>query len=679
MIRPLLPLLLITLVVAADGPYGPWRQARLGGGGYWTGYHIATARIHYAWSDVAGLFRSDDVGATFRMVSDHQPGSLLAIRGAWIDPQDPDAVVVAAGWQWRPTQGLYRTGDGGRSWSQVAQAQFYGNEHGRMAGEVLVQDPASGALVAGSGGDGVWRSTDRGRTWSQVGLTGIEVCDLDADPHRAGRLLLQAQAARYWRDGKQIELRGGSWESLDGGLSWSALATAGPAEAMADAGTPGHWYGIAHYAELVRSRDGGRTWQPWHDGLPAGTGASDCAKPGFFGAVLVQDAAVLTVGGDGALWARERDAAAWRRIAATADLGTSHLADPWFPRFGRAAAVLVADPADARRLVLGDWYAVHASADGGSTWRIRLDGLENTVIHRVAADPADPSRVILGMADNGVFTSRDGGATWGSWWHAAGNTKDLAIAGSRIYGCVPSDHGWKANCVMASTDGGATWTRAAMHGLAGLDRERINSLAVDPADPLRLVVARSGAVSAGAGGVWRSEDAGASWRWDGEGLPGGHGMFAQEIWDSGCQLAWGGDGALLANGSAGLFRRSADAPFTAVASAPSGIRDLVADRLAAGVYWAAAASGTWRSGDGGRTWARLHAASAERIAVDERRSGRVASALADEAGLVISEDDGATWHAAPAGLPNRTGLRPAIVGERLVVGTAGNGVFWLAL
>ena len=672
-------LLLTTLASAIEAPYGPWQQAKIGGGGYWTGYRMATAHIHYAWSDVAGLFRSDDGGTSFRMVSDHQPGSLLAIRGAWIDPQDPNQVVVAAGWQWQKTQGLYRTQDGGRTWTLVLRAQFYGNENGRMAGNVLVQDPLSGALVVGTGGDGVWRSIDRGQTWTTTGIAGVEVCDLDADPHHGGRMLLHARKASYWREGKQVHLGGGAWESINGGATWKVVTEAGPHEVMADPTVPDRWYGIVDYANLVRSTDGGRTWAPWHTGLPPGTGLADCAQPGFFGTLLVQEPAVILVAGDGKVWRRAHDAATWERQPSTADLGTSHLSDPFFPRFGRAAAELIADPADGRHLVLGDWYAIHTSQDGGRSWSIHLNGLENTVIHRIATDVSDPSRIYLGMADNGVFTSRDGGATWTSWWHAAGNTKDLAVANGRIYGCVPSDHGWKANWLMSSSDSGATWARVAMNGLTGLDSERINSVVVDPANPLRVTVARSGEIGQGAGGVWVSNDGGTAWLWSGEGLPTGKAMFAREIWDSGRQLAWGSDDTLLASGSCGLYRRSGDTSFSCVVDAPNDIRDLVADRLLTGVYWAAAASGTWRSGDGGRTWKHLHIAAAERIAVDERRAGRVVVALGEELGLIISDDHGASWRAAPAGLPNRTGLRPAIAGDRLVVGTSGNSVFWLGL
>ncbi|MEN0111699.1 MAG: hypothetical protein AAF805_13355, partial [Planctomycetota bacterium] len=54
--------------------YGEWCSSRLGGGGYWLDTHASVVPDRwYVWSDVGGLYRSDDDARTWRALHQGLP------------------------------------------------------------------------------------------------------------------------------------------------------------------------------------------------------------------------------------------------------------------------------------------------------------------------------------------------------------------------------------------------------------------------------------------------------------------------------------------------------------------------------------------------------------------------------------------------------------------------------
>src|SRR5207302_4048476 len=119
---------------------------------------------------------------------------------------------------------------------------------------------------------------------------------------------------------------------------------------------------------------------------------------------------------------------------------------------------------------------LYKSADGGKNWKAVLTISENTGVADVALDPSNPDIVYATAYQRRrhVFTLIDGGPE------------------SAIY---------------KSTDAGASWDKL-KSGLPTVDMGRIG-LAVSPADP-KVVYATIEATD-GMGGIFRSEDKGASW------------------------------------------------------------------------------------------------------------------------------------------------------------------------
>src|SRR5271165_3709782 len=139
-----------------------------------------------------------------------------------------------------------------------------------------------------------------------------------------------------------------------------------------------------------------------------------------------------------------------------------------------------------------------------SDWQ--LIGPDGGNVRCMAYDPSDPNRILLGTSSSQLFVSHDGGNSWAPFAHlVAGydlvidhivfdpsNPQTIYAAG---WGLYKDDEGG----VFRSDDGGATWRE-----LAGVHGKSIRALAMAPSDHNTLAI---GALD----GVFRSSDGGATW------------------------------------------------------------------------------------------------------------------------------------------------------------------------
>ena len=266
--------------------------------------------------------------------------------------------------------------------------------------------------------------------------------------------------------------------SLYSGMRWRMIGPFRSGRAVAVTGVPGHpdvFYFGAVGGGVWKTTDTGRVWEPIFD-------AEKIASVGAI-AVAPSDTNVVYVGSG--------------------------------------------EPDMRSDITYGD--GMYKSTDAGKTWTHM--GLEDTrQIGAILVDPGDANRVFVAAlghaygpnAERGVFRTTDGGATWKKILFKDENTGAIDLAldpqnSNTIYAALwqtrrppwnvyPPSYG-PGSGLYKSTDGGDTWAQ-----LTGLPAEGLGRIgvAVAPMDSNRVYAL----VDAKNGGVYRSDDAGKTWRLD---------------------------------------------------------------------------------------------------------------------------------------------------------------------
>ncbi len=687
--------------------YGRWHTSEAGGGGYINNIIVNASDPQrlYAALDVSGLARSDDGGTSWHLLQGAWPDQLgvTGARDVDSDPRNRDVVLAVLGNQWAQSQaGIWRSENGGRSWRLAGPAPVAGDEPHRSAGRTIARSPHDPDLIlVATIGDGIRRSTDGGKTWLAGGPSGVHGTGIVWDTHRPARAWLCAQRTKMalsTRDNSsypEAENDGGVFVTVDSGATWNRLASEGPSELVPDPRRADQLWGLAQ-SRLVSSRDAGVTWQDASNGLPVLPQNAEWMCDGRFQA--------LAAGPDFILAGSARGSAVYRTpaggdpawtIVRPAQVSEIAYGRPWYRKAGwdgSSRSSLVIDPTNPRRWYSTDWFGIYRSDDGGGHWRLVIDGIENTCLHHLLQDPADPGIVHLAMADNGYLRSEDGGATFmPAGQGLSNNVKTIVLSPReprRLYATATATWHWRADAVYVSVDRGDTWIKSPLLGIPEADNRRCNSIEVHPDDPLDVYLGVTVDGDGPVNGVYRSRDGGRTWTSFSEGLPRQQRLFRnKDIWGIGRELACSGNGALvgISHELAGVWRRGpGDGGWTKVTFPGAAPTSVLADWSRPGRFWLVA-DGVWRSDDGGASWMQslklpaitLQRGEAGHLAIDRRNPQRLA--IGTPSGPRLSTDGGTTWQAIGADLPNRLGNLVAFAGERLLVGSTGNGALWTAL
>ncbi len=150
-----------------------------------------------------GVYRSTDGGTTWSRLTNGLPGGLIGKSNVAVSKADPRRVYVLL--EAKPGMGLYRSDDGGDSFALVSEnpqlttRPFYYTTIGA--------DPTNADVVY-AGAEGYFKSTDGGRTWQRFGTPHGDNHDIWVNPND-GRIMIQANDG-----GVNVSLNGGrTWST----------------------------------------------------------------------------------------------------------------------------------------------------------------------------------------------------------------------------------------------------------------------------------------------------------------------------------------------------------------------------------------------------------------------------------------------------------------------------------
>jgi len=425
---------------------------------------VAALGHAYGPNPERGVFRSTDGGRTWTKVLYRDPDTGAIDLAA--DPADP-RVVYAALYQARrtpweqyppdegPGSGLYKSADGGATWTPVTGHGLPVGPVGRI-GLAVGRGGRVYALIGAKAGAGLYRSDDGGATWRLVGsdprLTSRNwyFCRVTVDPdapdpldsaivyggdtyggvHRFDRRTGQSQDISPW----PVSTFGVPMPQRKYRFTWTSPLVFDRVDRHA----------LYLGAQMVlRTRDGGLHWEAISPDLTragATTGANAAGRG--YGVVYAiapspRAAGLLWVGTDDGLIHRTSDAGRhWQDV-------TPQGLEPWSTITSLEASpfdTAVAYAAVDRHRVDDFAPYIYRTRDGGAHWTRADQGIApQAYVQAVRADPVRAGLVYAGT-ETGVYVSFDDGDHWQSLQLnlPVVSVRDLAVHGRDL---IAATHG----------------------------------------------------------------------------------------------------------------------------------------------------------------------------------------------------------------------------------------------
>ena len=360
----------------------------------------------YIGAASGGVWKSTNGGTTYKPVFDKQ--AVQSIGALTIDPKNPKVIWVGTGESWTRNSvsigdGVYKSVDGGENWTNLGL-----KESERIT--KIVVDPADsntvfvcvpGKLWSDSNDRGVYKTTDGGRTWTQVlkganASTGCSMITLDRANSKtmyAGMWDFRRKGWTFRSGGEGSNAASGSslFRSTDGGTTWTDISNStglpskpwGRVDVVAAPSNANILYCLIEAEPpkngLYRSDDGGKTWQL------RDRSQMMIWRPFYFANIVVDPKnpeKVYKPGGG--LIASNDGGRSFSGIGGGAH-GDFH--DVWI------------DPMNTDHLITGDDGGVWYSYDAGNRWW-KADNLPISQFYHVSIDMDRPYHVYGGLQDN---------------------------------------------------------------------------------------------------------------------------------------------------------------------------------------------------------------------------------------------------------------------------------------
>jgi photosystem II stability/assembly factor-like uncharacterized protein len=217
------------------------------------------------------LFKSTDGGATWSDSVTPPDQACDFIRALLLDPTNPNTLYYAA-LNLNGFPPLSKSTDGGATWGYVPPWRFPTAPPFEDIAAIAINPLAPNNLYAAGwrfpDPSGVFKSVDGGVTWSQTGLMDTNVTVLAIDPRNPSTLYAGTQ--RDWYGPTVFQ---GLLKSTDNGVTWFAInhglsdVTNRASALLVDPKSPSTLYAAFTGDGVFKSSDGGASWIRFSDGL----------------------------------------------------------------------------------------------------------------------------------------------------------------------------------------------------------------------------------------------------------------------------------------------------------------------------------------------------------------------------------------------------------------------------
>jgi photosystem II stability/assembly factor-like uncharacterized protein len=449
--------------------------------------YAATAGIDACLRDdsgISGLYRTTDGGASWTKVLE---GNKTTVN---FSPSNPD--VIYAGFE----NAFHRSTDGGDNWRWFSKESVggYGPE-GIVAGipiDVIVHPEDPYTLYVNNYGGGVFRSTDGAETWESWsrGYTGADV--------RKVHMMTGNPSIVY------SVTSSGPFVSTNGGVDWVGVANGDASAGSLASGVstiavhPTNpniiLFSSTFHGVIYRSDDGGADFReifqhsaceevqyPPHQGFKTIVFSPSNPNIVYAGLEMTKGDSEPPVGAV---------------ICKSTDTGISWIEIPSIIDGINAKAIAV-HPTDPAEVYCGSIAGMFKTTDGGGDW-VKLQDLGDRNILSIAIDPFDPQIVYAGERDGGVWKSTDMGQSWDgprNTGFSSGNPSILGLAVDPLSHTTVYAGDWTSG-VYCSIDGGETWAAFPDSAMTGLLSRAVQDLSISD-DGTVIYAATAG------GGVFR--------------------------------------------------------------------------------------------------------------------------------------------------------------------------------